>query len=200
MWLNIENVIFHRHVGQSSAFTLSASPAGKTISILLPEGGHSKGKCLGNSFGTKGGAWVCALGFTPAAAMASHGSIVSLPTLRTLLCIPYTTVWSGARSAMAAPRDTGTSCWGKAGGGCSLLAVSSHGYSQWGNVALQAFIPFTAFELFCLLLDISWWLCCSWELMPWYRWSSKPGGWDICVLSSSQFHSSWWSVVCMLKC
>lgn len=187
-------------MGQSSAFTLSASPVGKTISILLPEGGHSKGKCLGNSFGTKGGAWVCALGFTPADAMASHDSIVSLPTLRTLLCIPCTTVWSGARSAMAAPRDSGTSCWGKAGGGCSLLAVSSHGYSQWGNVALQAFIPFTAFELFCLLLDISWWLCCSWELMPWYRWSSKPGGWDICVLSSSQFHSSWCSVVCMLKC
>lgn len=28
----------------------------KIISMLLPEGGHSKGKCLGNSFGTKGGA------------------------------------------------------------------------------------------------------------------------------------------------
>lgn len=79
----------------------------KIISMLLPEGGHSKGKCLGNSFGTKGG--VCALGSTPAAAMASHGSVVALPTLRILLCIPYTTVWRWGKlsdGSSQARRDT----------------------------------------------------------------------------------------------
>lgn len=108
--MNTENVIFNRYVGQSSASTFhAASPAGKIISIPLPDGGHSKGKCLGNSFGTKGGAGVCALGSTPAAAMASHGSAVALPALRILLCIPYTAVWRWEKlssGSSQAHRDT----------------------------------------------------------------------------------------------
>lgn len=119
--MNIEDVIFNRYMGQSSASTLSSSPAGKIISIFYQKGVTVRGNALAITLVPKvehefvpwdplqqlwwphmAQSWP----FLP------WGSYSALPTLQ---------LGGGESSAMSAPRHTGMPCWHKAGAGCPLL-------------------------------------------------------------------------------